>query len=97
MTPRVSVVVPAYNNAEYLAETIDSILAQTFTDFELVIADHSSTDGTLAVAQKYEDPRIRLLTTPAGSGAQANWNLVTGEATGELIKLVCGDDTIALD
>lgn len=95
MTPRVSVVVPAYNNAEYLAETIDSILAQTFTDFELVIADHSSTDGTLAVAQKFDDPRIRLLTTPAGGGAQANWNRVTEEATGELIKLVCGDDTIA--
>ena len=68
MTPRVSVVVPAYNNAEYLAETIDSILAQTFTDFELVIADHSSTDGTLAVAQKYDDPRIRLLTTRGWRG-----------------------------
>lgn len=94
MSPRVSVVVPAYNNAEYIGETIESILGQTFTDFELVIADHSSTDETLAVIGKYDDPRIRVLTTAAGGGAKRNWDRVTAEATGELVKLVCGDDTI---
>ncbi|SNT27819.1 glycosyltransferase family 2 protein [Rhodococcoides kyotonense] len=94
MSPRVSVVVPAYNNAEYIAETIESILAQTFTDFELIIADHSSTDETMAVVEKYDDPRIRVLTTEAGGGAKRNWDRVTAEAGGELIKLVCGDDTI---
>lgn len=94
MNPRVSVVVPAYNNAEYIGETIESILGQTFTDFELVIADHSSTDDTLAVIGKYDDPRIRVLTTEAGGGAKRNWDRVTAEATGELVKLVCGDDTI---
>lgn len=94
MSPRVSVVVPAYNNAEYIGETIESILGQTFTDFELVIADHSSTDDTLAVIGEYDDPRIRVLTTEAGGGAKRNWDRVTDEATGELVKLVCGDDTI---
>lgn len=94
MTPRVSVVVPAYNNAEYIGETIESIIGQTFTDFELVIADHSSTDGTLAVVEQYDDPRIRVLTTEAGGGAKRNWDRVTAEATGEFVKLVCGDDTI---
>jgi glycosyltransferase involved in cell wall biosynthesis len=60
--PRVSIVIPAYNNADYLAETVDSVLAQTFTDFEVVIADHSSTDGTWDVMQRYADePRVRLL------------------------------------
>ncbi|MER2222664.1 MAG: glycosyltransferase, partial [Rhodococcus sp. (in: high G+C Gram-positive bacteria)] len=49
MTPRVSVVVPAYNNADYIAETIDSILNQTYQDFELIISDHSSTDDTVKV------------------------------------------------
>lgn len=44
--PRVSVVVPSYNNAPYIAETIHSILSQTFTDFELIVTDHGSTDGT---------------------------------------------------
>ncbi|MBY6410635.1 glycosyltransferase family 2 protein [Rhodococcus sp. BP-252] len=94
MSPRVSVVVPAYNNAEYIGETIESILGQTFTDFELIIADHSSTDGTMTVVEKYDDPRIRVLTTEAGGGAKRNWDRVTAEASGELIKLVCGDDTI---
>lgn len=94
MTPRVSVVVPAYNSAEYIGETIESIIGQTFTDFELIIADHSSTDETLAVVKQYDDPRIRVLTTEAGGGAKRNWDRVTGEATGEFVKLVCGDDTI---
>ncbi|WP_414171173.1 glycosyltransferase family 2 protein [Clavibacter tessellarius] len=70
MAPRVSIVIPAYNNADYLAETVDSVLAQTFTDFEVVIADHSSTDGTWDVMQRYADePRVRLLRTEAGGGA----------------------------
>ncbi|MDJ0394273.1 glycosyltransferase [Rhodococcus sp. G-MC3] len=94
MTPRVSIVVPAYNNAEYIGETIESILGQSFTDFELIIADHSSKDGTMAVIEKYDDPRIRVLTTESGGGAKRNWDRVTAEATGDLVKLVCGDDTI---
>jgi len=95
MNPKVSVVVPAYNNADYIGETIESILAQTFTDFELIIADHSSTDGTMAVIEKYtDDPRLTVLTTPAGGGAPRNWNRVTEAATGEYIKLVCGDDIL---
>ncbi|OUD80777.1 Hyaluronan synthase [Clavibacter michiganensis subsp. michiganensis] len=70
--PRVSIVIPAYNNADYLAETVDSVLAQTFTDFEVVIADHSSTDGTWDVMQRYADePRVRLLRTEAGGGPSA--------------------------
>ncbi len=95
MPPRVSIVIPAYNNADYLAETVDSVLAQTFTDFEVVIADHSSTDGTWDVMQRYADePRVRLLRTEAGGGALRNWNRVSQEAGGELIKLVCGDDLL---
>ena len=95
MSPRVSVVVPAYNNADYLDATIQSILAQTFTDFELIIADHSSTDGTRAVMDAYAgDPRVTLLTTEAGGGAKRNWDRVSQAATGELLKLVCGDDLI---
>lgn len=95
MAPRVSVVVPAYNNAEFIEATIDSVLAQTFTDFELVVADHSSTDDTWQRLQPYAaDPRVRLLVTPSGGGAPANWQRVTDEATGIYLKLVCGDDLI---
>lgn len=95
MTPRVSVVVPAYNNAEFIAETIDSILGQTYADFELIVADHSSSDGTLAEIQRFaDDPRVQIRTTDAGGGAKRNWDRVSKAASGELLKLVCGDDTI---
>jgi glycosyltransferase involved in cell wall biosynthesis len=95
MTARVSVVVPAFNNVHFIEATMDSILAQTFDDFELVVADHSSTDGTWERLQRYRaDPRVRLLRTEAGGGAPRNWDRVTAAAGGELLKLVCGDDII---
>lgn len=97
MTPRVSVVVPAYNNAAYLAATLDSILAQDYQDYELVVADHSSADATAQVLERYAShPKVRVLSpTPAGGGALANWNRVSMHARGELLKLVCGDDLVA--
>ncbi|MCQ1955061.1 glycosyltransferase family 2 protein [Arthrobacter sp. zg-Y826] len=97
MSPRVSIVIPAYNNAAYLAATLESVTAQTYPDFEVVIADHSSIDGTSEIIQSFAgDPRIRVLSpTPHGGGAKANWNRVSQHAEGEWIKLVCGDDLIA--
>ena len=94
--PRVSVVVPAFQNAAYIRATVASALAQTYPDFELVVADHSSTDGTWEILQELAaDPRVRLLRTTPGGGAVRNWNRVTEEARGELVKLVCGDDLLA--
>ncbi|CAM0124775.1 putative glycosyltransferase [Stenotrophomonas maltophilia] len=97
MNPRVSVVVPAYRNVEYLAQTLDSILAQDYDDFELVVADHSSNDGSDELLARYADhPKVRVLSpTPAGGGAKANWDRVSMAARGDLLKLVCGDDLIA--
>jgi glycosyltransferase involved in cell wall biosynthesis len=96
--PRVSVVVPSYNNAGFIEATMDSILGQTFEDFELVVADHSSADGTWELLQRYRaDPRVRLLRTSAGGGAPRNWEQVTAAARGELVKLVCGDDILYPD
>lgn len=95
MPPRVSIVIPSYNNEEFIVETVRSVLDQTFTDFELIVADHSSADRTWELLQQFAgDPRVRLLTTPSGGGAERNWNRVTDEATGELVKLVCGDDVL---
>lgn len=92
---RLSVVIPAYNNGEYIAATMRSILEQDFTDFELIVADHSSTDNTLEVVGEFSgDPRVTVLSTPAGGGARANWQRVTDAAGGELLKLVCGDDVL---
>lgn len=93
--PRVSVVVPTYNNAAFVEATIESILAQTFTGFEVLISDHESTDDTWERLAKFSfDPRVTLWQTPHGGGAPANWQAVTDRAQGEFIKLVCGDDLI---
>jgi glycosyltransferase involved in cell wall biosynthesis len=98
VSPRVSVVVPTLDNELYIRQAMRSVLAQTFTDFELVVADHGSTDRTWELLQEFTaDPRVRLLTTPPGGGGERNWNRVTREATGELVKLVCGDDLLAPD
>lgn len=95
--PRVSVVIPAYRNADFVAETIESVLAQTFDDYELVMADHSSDDGTQTILERYaSDPHVRLLDpTPAGGGAQRNWNRVSEAASGEYLKLLPADDLLA--
>lgn len=99
MRPHVSVVIPAYNNAQHVALAIESVLAQRFDDYELVVADHSSSDGTHEILLRYaEHPKVRVLApTPAGGGALANWNRVSAQARGTLLKLVCGDDLIAPD
>jgi glycosyltransferase involved in cell wall biosynthesis len=98
VTPRVSVVVPAYNSAAFIDATMRSILAQTFSDFELVVSDHNSTDGTWEVLQQFTaDPRVRLSRLASGGGAPANFNAVTDLAIGEFLKLVCGDDLLYPD
>lgn len=95
MAPRVSVVIPAYNSARFIAATMESVLAQDHADLEVVVSDHSSTDGTWERLQEFRsDPRVRLEQIPSGGGAQRNWDHVTGRATGELLKLVCGDDLL---
>jgi glycosyltransferase involved in cell wall biosynthesis len=93
--PVLSVVVPAFNNAGTLAETLRSILDQDGVDLELIVADHSSSDGTAEVMMGIaDDRRVTLRSTPAGGGAGRNWNAVTDLARGEYVKLVCGDDVL---
>lgn len=95
MPARVSVVVPAYNNAEYIVATMESILAQDYDDMEVIVSDHCSTDGTASLLQRYTShPKVSVLSTEAGGGAVRNWNRVSEEASGTLIKLVCGDDLL---
>jgi glycosyltransferase involved in cell wall biosynthesis len=98
VTPRVSVVIPAYNSVAFIDATMRSILAQTFSDFELLVSDHSSTDGTWEALQQFTvDPRVRLSRLACGGGGPANFNAVTNLATGEFLKLVCGDDLLYPD
>ena len=95
MPALVSIVIPSYNNAAFIEATMASVLEQTYTDLEVIVSDHSSTDGTWEKLQQFAgDARVRLFQTPTGGGAPANWKAVTREATGEYLKLVCGDDVI---
>jgi glycosyltransferase involved in cell wall biosynthesis len=92
----VSICLPVYNGERYLGEAIDSVLNQTLTDFELIIVDDVSTDGSVAVAEKYaaQDSRIRLLRNSQNLGLFQNYNRCLEEARGTYIKPFAQDDVL---
>lgn len=92
VAPRVSVVMPAWNCARYIRRAIDSVLAQTLTDFELIVVDDGSTDDTLAVVGACTDSRLRLLRSERNRGPAYCRNLGIGAAHGEWIALLDADD-----
>ena len=93
--PKLSVIVPVYNTEEYLRECIDSILAQTFTDFELILVNDGSTDGSGAICDEYagKDPRIRVIHQQNGGITVARKSGVR-VACGEYVTFVDSDDWI---
>jgi glycosyltransferase involved in cell wall biosynthesis len=95
-TPKVSVLIPVYNGGKYLAECIESVLAQDFTDYEVLIADDHSTDDSLELAQQYaaKDNRVRSWKNPRNLGLVANFNCCLREARGEYIKYISQDDKL---
>lgn len=96
-TPRLTIGLPVYNGENYLAESIDCLLAQTYTDFELVISDNASSDGTEEICRKYAaaDDRIRYVRQPVNIGAAPNHNFLVEQARGELFKWAAHDDLFA--
>lgn len=96
MAPRVSVLIPTYNYAGYLAEAIESVLSQSYTDFELVIIDDHSSDRTAEIVSKYaqKDKRISFRTNPRNIGMVENWNLCLEQAGGEYVKYLFADDLL---
>jgi glycosyltransferase involved in cell wall biosynthesis len=95
--PRLTLGLPVYNGERYLAASLDSLLAQTFQDFELIIADNASTDATPAISRAYAaaDPRVRYLRHEHNMGASFNHNVVVQQARGEFFKWVSHDDLYA--
>jgi hypothetical protein len=95
-TPRVSILVPTYNYAHFLDDTIQSALGQTFTEFELIIVDNCSTDSTADVVSKYlSDPRVKFHVNETNIGVVNNFNRCLELANGEYIKFLCADDRFA--
>lgn len=92
---KVSVIVPTYNRADLLRETIDSILNQTFKDFELIIVDNYSTDDTEKVIKSYKDKRIRYFKNHNNGIVAVNRNFAIKKSKGEYIAL-CDDDDLWL-
>ena len=97
MSKLMSIGIPAYNNGAYIGETIESILAQTYKNIELVIVDDNSSDNTYQVLQQYaeKDKRVKIYKNETNLGMAGNWNRCLELCTGEFMKLVCADDLLA--
>ena len=85
--PQITIAMPVYNGEDYVHLAIQSVLDQTYSDFELLIVDNCSTDGTLEVFKTFLDPRIRLFVNSTNLGMVGNWNGSLKLATGEYIKI----------
>ena len=92
--PAISVCIPTYNGAKFIAQTIESVLNQTFKDFEIIISDDGSSDKTLEIVGSFNDPRIVRIDRLSKVGAEANWNNAVATASASLVKLVCQDDLL---
>ena len=90
--PAISVCMPMYNAALHLQECLDSILSQTFGDFELLIVDDGSTDESVAIAEACSDPRVRLIKNE--HDYIASLNLLLAEAKGKYIARMDADDVM---
>jgi glycosyltransferase involved in cell wall biosynthesis len=95
--PRLTIGLPVYNGENYLAEALEALLGQTYENFELIISDNASTDGTPEISRLYEkqDSRVRYVRQLRNIGISPNHNFIVSEARGELIKWASHDDLYA--
>lgn len=96
---QISIIIPAYNTQAYLAQALDSVLAQSFTDFEVLVVDDASTDGTFRLAASYakRDSRIRCFQNPANCGVSDARNFGISQARYDWIAFLDSDDLWAAD
>ena len=94
LKPQISICIPTYNGEKFIARTIQSVLDQTFSNFEIIVSDDGSTDKTLEIVRSFNDSRIVRIDSLAKVGAEANWNNSVANARADLVKLVCQDDLL---
>lgn len=94
--PPVSLGLPVFNGENYIAETLESILSQSFHDFELIISDNASTDDTEQICRRFadRDARIRYIRQPENMGAAANYDFVFHQSRGTYFKWCAHDDVL---
>ena len=92
--PLITVGIPVFNGEKEIAEAIQSVLNQTYLDFELVVIDDCSKDQTLNVVRSFSDPRIRIIQNEVNLGYIGNFNRTVSEANGKYLKILCHDDVI---
>lgn len=90
--PIFSIVMPVYNCQKYVAEAVESILGQTFEDFEFIIVDDGSNDETVSIINTYQDKRIKLIQNDKNMGCYPSRNLGFDHCTGDYICIMDGDD-----
>lgn len=87
--------IPVYNRPDYIGLAIESVLAQTYSHFELIVHDDASTDDTLAVIHRYHDSRLRVIHTRTNHGMIGGWNYLLKQARGKYLKQMGSDDLLA--
>ena len=92
--PKVSVCIPTYRGGTTIGAAIESVLAQSLSDFEVIIIDDGSPDDTRDIIERYSDPRLIYLRNALNLGPQGNWNRCLEVAQGEYFKLLPHDDLL---
>jgi hypothetical protein len=97
MTPLFSVVIPTYNRSELLVRAVQSVLAQTLDDFEVVVSDNQSPDDTAEAIAKIDDPRLRYVATPEHMVLPDSWEFARHQGHGKLMMVLSDDDAMVPD
>ncbi len=92
--PSISVIMPSYNAGDALQEAVASVLAQDYENFELIVVDDCSTDGSTAFLERHADPRVRFLRNPHNMGPAESRNIALRTATGEYAAIADADDVM---
>ncbi len=92
-----SILIPVYNGGDYIKKTLESLLSQSFSDYEVIIIDDCSSDNTLKIIKSFGDKRIKLFQNKKNLGYPKNLEKCRKKATGEIIYLLAQDDILSLD
>ncbi len=91
---KLSVTIPVYNGMPFVKDAVNSVLSEQGVDLELVIVDNCSTDETWPYLSQIDDPRVRVFRNEINLGMRGNWNRVLELVEGDLVKILCADDTV---